>query len=169
MNRQSGKIKIPPYTFVLLLFVMMSMYWIGGGLQGISEQAFELAAKKIPAETTEVRLNDLVPFAWDALYAFGPYEPESAIREMIGVDGGNISEGVSEGQMQIVLVDHQKEKIAANFSGYPEKFGFAIVIPPERWENRAAKITKEENAVFTVTNEDGLVTLIYKQSDAAAP
>lgn len=168
MKKENEKRKIPWYVYVLLLLAVAGAFWMRGSVQGTREKALKREIRKIPAEMTEVRLNDLVPFEWDTVYAFGAYEPESAIHEVIGVEDGRIEEGVSEGQMQIVFVDHQEESVAANFCGYPEKFGFLMEFPEEWWGKRDCMITKEENAVFTVTKEDGLVTLTYKQSDAAA-
>ena len=37
-------------------------------------------------------INDVVPFRWDALYTFGPYESKEEIAEKIGFQSPDIKE-----------------------------------------------------------------------------
>ena len=72
-------------------------------------------------------INDLsqwTPFEWDTLYSFAPYTPKDKIYEVIGYKWDNISETVSEGMNQIVLV--KDDKVVCYLYGYPEniKLGF---------------------------------------------
>ena len=108
MYSQRGKIRIPSYVFILLLAVILGGYLFSGGLAGVNARALEHAVEAIPEESTQVSLNELVPFEWDEVYTFGPYTSKEEIQSIIRLDSDAVKESVSEGMVQLVFVEWGK-------------------------------------------------------------
>ena len=95
-------------------------------------------------------INDLsqwTPFEWDTLYSFAPYTPKDKIYEVIGYKWDNISETVSEGMNQIVLV--KDDKVVCYLYGYPEniKLGFNF----GEYEDSYIKLAAKQKLSFNTT------------------
>ena len=114
MYSQRGKIRIPSYVFILLLAVILGGYLFSGGLAGVNARALEHAVEAIPEESTQVSLNELVPFEWDEVYTFGPYTSKEEIQSIIRLDSDAVKESVSEGMVQLVFVEWGKERVVAS-------------------------------------------------------
>ena len=103
----------------------------------INNQKLEKSVKNITGET--VQLNDLVPFEWDALYTFGPYQSKES----------------NEGMVHLLFVNDNK--VVASILGYASNLGYCIDFTAKNlWE-----ISFTENAQFNVTKTDDITTLTY--------
>ena len=107
-------------------------------------------------EGTSVFLNEVVPFRWDTLYTFGPYESREEIAKKIGFQSPDIKENnVNEGMVHLLFVrDHSVE---ASVLGYGSNLGYMI----DFTSKEDYKITYDENARFTVNKKDGITELSY--------
>ena len=86
----------------------------------------------------------------DRVYTFEPYATREEIAEIIGFDSSSIRETVSEGMVQLLFVkDH---KVTSSVCGYASSLGYAVGF--------FDRVDYEENAVFSVKREDGLVILV---------
>ena len=149
-NRQ-GKIKVPPYVAFIVLAGMLIWYVSGGLTVSHNNAALANAVKAIPEDVSEISLNDIVPFEWGAVYTFEPYTTKSEIMELTGLTAGTIAETTSEGQLQLLFV--------ASVCGDPSSVGYNVSFPQSAWDGKCAKLTPADNAVFTVSHEDGVVVL----------
>ena len=147
MYSQRGKIRIPSYVFILLLAVILGGYLFSGGLAGVNARALEHAVEAIPEESTQVSLNELVPFEWDEVYTFGPYTSKE--------------ESVSEGMVQLVFVEWGKERVVASVCAYPDNLGYDIRIPFNHGDEGYGVLRYEDNAVFSKSTENGVTVLTY--------
>lgn len=161
MYSQRGKIRIPPYVFILLLAVILGGYLFSGGLAGVNARALAHAVEAIPEETTQVSLNELVPFEWDEVYTFDPYTSEEEIKRIIRLDSGAVEESVSEGMVQLVFVEWGKERVVASVCAYPDNLGYDIRIPFNHGDEGYGVLRYEDNAVFSKSTENGVTVLTY--------
>lgn len=103
-----------------------------------------------------VSLNETVPFAWDVLYTFEPYQSRAEIEQIIGFRSNDIQENdVNEGMVHLLFV--KGGKVAASVLGYSGNLGYGIDFAAK--ENR--RIAYAENAQFTATKIDGITMLKY--------
>lgn len=121
--------------------------WRGRQLQ---KNILELAAEGRTACT----LNEVVPFAWDAVYTFEPYTGRAQIEAIVGFSSQLIQESVSEGQVQLLFV--QGGGVAASVCGYPGRLGYRV--------DFSGSIGCADRTEFAVTEEDGIVVLRAKAS-----
>ena len=117
---------------------------IGNPVVFVHNHQLKSAITSISEDTDAITLNEIVPFQWDTVYTFEPYATREEIAEIIGFDSSSIRETVSEGMVQLLFVkDH---KVTSSVCGYAVGF--------------FDRVDYEENAVFSVKREDGLVILV---------
>lgn len=148
MKRKSKVIAI-----ILSLFVIVGIAGylvLGNPVVFMNNQKLEKAMKSIDSET--VRLNDIVPFQWDAVYTFEPYQSKESIEKTIGFKSAAVKENnINEGMVHLLFV--RNNKIVASILGYDSALGYGI--------DFTSKVTFLENAQFSVTRADGITTLDY--------
>lgn len=128
-------------------------YWvIGNPVVFINNQKLKNAVKSIDSET--VQFNDVIPFAWDAVYTFEPYQSKESIENIIGFTSADIKENnINEGMVHLLFVNNSK--VVASVLGYADNLGYRIDFP--------AKVTFAENARFHVTKTPQVTTLAYAE------
>ena len=103
-----------------------------------------------------VCLNEVIPFEWDTLYTFEPYQSKAEIAEIIGFQSNDIKENnVNEGMVHLLFV--KNDKVVASILGYRSNLGYNIDFTSK--ENLT--ITYAENAQFAITKVDGTTILTY--------
>lgn len=114
----------------------------------------------LATEEDIVYLNDVVPFAWDTLYSFGPYTSKEEREAVIGFASDSIQENMfNEGMVDLLFV--KDGKVVASVLGYPENLGYDVELnePIEDCEIEAYRVTAAEDAMFFVERENGIVKL----------
>lgn len=120
----------------------------------INNQKLENEVKSIDREI--VQLNDVVPFEWDILYTFGPYQSKEEIEEIVGFKSADIKENtINEGMVHLLFV--KDDKVVASILGYGSNLGYSI----DFTSKDGLKVTFAENAQFNITKVDGITTLTY--------
>ena len=122
---------------------------IGNPVVFVHNHQLKSAITSISEDTDAITLNEIVPFQWDTVYTFEPYATREKIAEIIGFDSSSIRETVSEGMVQLLFV--KGHKVTASVCGHPSSLGYAVGF--------FDRVDYEENAVFSVKREDGLVLL----------
>ena len=117
---------------------------------------FGKAVQKI--ETGEVTLQEITPFAWDAVYTFAPYTPKQEIEEVIGAKSGKISELVNEGMTQLIFV--KDGKVICGIQGYADRLGYFVSFLKDG--EKQAVINFAEPVVFSVSREHEFAELRIK-------
>lgn len=157
---KTEKFRIPPYVFVLALAVIMGcMLFSSGAAARLYARAVEHAVEAVPADQTEIALNDLIPFEWDEVYSFEPYTTREEIEQIIGLHSGAIGETVSEDMVQYVFVNREKGKVKASICGRPVELGYRFVFPEEKRTGNYCKVTKADQLVFDIGAEKGVTVL----------
>ena len=152
MNRKTKIVAIILSSIVLI--AIAGYLVIGNPIVYINNQKLEKSVKNINGET--VQLNDVVPFEWDALYTFGPYQSKESIEEIVGFKSADIKENnINEGMVHLLFVNDNK--VVASILGYASNLGYCIDFTAKNsWE-----ISFTENAQFNVTKTDDITTLTY--------
>lgn len=148
MKRKS---KIIPIILSSIVLAGIAGYFIiGNPVVFINNQKLKKSIKSIDNGT--VQLNDVIPFYWDTVYTFEPYQSKESIEEIIGFKSFNIKENnINEGMVHLLFVNNNK--VVASILGYDSNLTYRI--------NFASKVTFAENASFNVTKADGITTLDY--------
>lgn len=138
----------------IALIAVMGYLIIGNPFIFINNQKLENEVKSIDREI--VQLNDVVPFEWDTLYTFGPYQSKEEIEEIVGFKSADIKENnINEGMVHLLFVNDNK--VVASILGYASNLGYSIdFTSKDGW-----KVTFAENAQFNITKVDGITTLTY--------
>ena len=149
------KIKVPVFICVCIAAIAIVGYLlIGNPFVFINNQKLKKAVQSLDTET--VQLNDAVPFAWDTLYTFEPYQSKEEIENYIGFKSAAIKENnINEGMVHLLFV--KDDKVVASILGYAANLGYSIDFSLKDEQ----KVSFEENARFNVTNKDGVITLTY--------
>lgn len=134
-----------------VLIALVGFLWYGYYVRETREHTLQESVTSISGG--EVTLNEVVPFAWDAVYSFAPYTPKEEIEAAIGFRSPAIRETYSEGMVQLVFV--RGKRVAAMVCGYPPDLGYDVVFD--------GKITYAENVVFAVSRKEGVVQLTRKE------
>lgn len=101
-----------------------------------------------------ITLNEVIPFDWDVVYTFPPYTSKSEIEQIIGFSSTDIEENyINEGIVHLLFV--KDKKVVLSILGYSENLGYDIDFP--------SKVTFAENALFNVSNSNGIVILTYEK------
>ncbi|WP_125139988.1 hypothetical protein [Clostridium transplantifaecale] len=145
-------------TIIIAAFAAVSL---GGILVGNPIMAYNnhrLKKAVISAAHQEtVALNEIIPFDWDAVYTFSPYADKAEIEKTIGFHSTSVkANNINEGMVHLLFV--KDKKVMASVLGYSDHLGYRIDFP--------SKVTFAENALFHVSNSDGIVTLAYVPSGA---
>ncbi len=102
-------------------------------------------------EEDVVTLNQVVPFGWDAVYTFAPYDSKEEIEDIIGFSSSAVQENwISEGMVHLLFVKDQT--VVASVLGYADKLGYDIVF--------SNKVTREEKAPFRVERKGDITRLV---------
>lgn len=148
MKKRAKVIGLIVVIFILILLLAYAI--IGNPRVFINNRSLKNAIIKVEGET--VLLNDIVPFDWDTMYTFAPYESKESIEATLGFESNSIEvNNINEGMVHLILVDEQK--IVASILGYSENLGYAITF--------SDVITFDENAQFKVEKENGEIILTY--------
>ena len=149
------KMKVVMIILACIAAIAAVGYWmIGNPVIYMNNQRLANSIKSIDGKT--VSLNAVVPFAWDALYTFEPYQSQEEIAEAIGFKSADIKENnVNEGMVHLLFV--KGEEVVASILGYGGNLGYRIDFSSK--EER--KITFDQDAQFNITRVDGVTTLIY--------
>ena len=134
-----------------VLIALVGFLWYGYHVRETQEHALKDSVTSISGG--EVTLNEVVPFAWDAVYTFAPYTSKEEIEAAIGFRSPAIRETYSEGMVQLVFV--KGKRVAAMVCGYLSDLGYDVVF--------GGKITYAENAVFAVSRKEGVVQLTRRE------
>ncbi len=113
-------------------------------------------------ETPGVRLNAVVPFAWEAVYTFDPYLSKAEMAEIIGFKSGALRETVSEGMVSLVFI--RDSAVIASVCGYSDALGYAVYF--NTGDGNFSRLTFADDAVFSVETADGVVRLHHNAGDA---
>lgn len=105
-----------------------------------------------------VALNEIVPFRWDVVYTFDPYQPKEDMEKIIGFKSSALCETVSEGMVQLVFV--KGRSVVASVCGYPDVLGYYIAF--DLGEGYYAKRDFKDQAVFDVEKFENVVRLSCK-------
>ena len=130
-----------------VLLIALAYLFIGNPVVAINNSKLKASITSISSERVE--LNDVAPFAWDAVYTFQPYADRSEIEETIGFKSNSIQETVSEGMVQLLFV--KGERVVASVCGHAGALGYRIEFPD--------RIVAGEHAGFDVKTEDAIVVL----------
>ncbi|MFV0315172.1 MAG: hypothetical protein ACK5I7_08735 [Anaerotignum sp.] len=116
----------------------------------MNNQKLESSMKSIHSET--VKLNEVIPFEWDSLYTFKPYESRENIEEVIGFKSAYIEENnINEGMVYLLFV--KDEKVICNVVGYSQDLGYDI--------DFVSEVAFAEDAEFDVIKTEDVTTLTY--------
>lgn len=109
----------------------------------------QLRSAILKLDAQETTLEALVPFEWDAAYAFDPYTPRGQIEEIIGFQSAAIRETASEGMVQLLFT--KGKRVTASVCGYAQDLGYRADI--------GGVVRCGENAPLAVENSGGIVSL----------
>lgn len=138
----------------IILIAVIGYFMISNPFVSFNNHKLETSVKSIDNET--VSLNDVVPFEWDTLYTFEPYQSKEEIEETIGFKSASIKENnINEGMVHLLFV--KSDKVVASILGYADNLGYNIDFTSKEGSN----VTFAEDAQFNVTRVDGITTLTY--------
>lgn len=145
------KTKVTTFILVCVAIITVLGYLIiGNPAVLINNKKLESSVKSISSET--VKINDIIPFEWDTVYTFTPYESKESIEEIVGFKSNDIKENnINEGMVHLLFV--KDKKVVASILGYGENLGYSI--------DFTSKITFAENAQFNVTKTEDITVLTY--------
>lgn len=122
----------------------------------------------IANETKQVYINDIVPFKWTKVYEFAPYISVKEQERIIGFKSSRLSESVNEGMLNLVFVND--EEAVSIITGYSEYFGYNIKLSDQEYiDGIYTMLSYEQNARFTIEQDNGIVRLSYTPADDAEP
>lgn len=116
-------------AILMLVLCLIAVVWIFN--PAVAMRNWELRQSVLSLEAGEtVKLNDVVPFEWDAVYTFHPYTSQQEIEGIIGFSSRAIKETVSEGMVQLLFV--REKKVVASVCGYASQLGYSIEL--KKWD-----------------------------------
>ena len=115
----------------------------------------KLQHKLRSVDTESVKLKDVIPFEWDVVYTFPPYsDNKEDIEKIIGFKSRHIRvNNINEGMVHLLFV--KNKEVVASVLGYSSNLGYSIQFPSE--------ITFKQDAIFDVTNTNGIISLSYNK------
>ncbi|MDE5596742.1 MAG: hypothetical protein K2J04_02805, partial [Lachnospiraceae bacterium] len=139
----------------IVLIVIMGYLMIGNPFIFINNQKLKKSISSLD-DSKIVSLNEVIPFEWDSLYTFEPYQSKAEIAEIIGFQSNDIKENnINEGMVHLLFV--KNDKIVASILSYSSNLGYNI-----DFSSKAnLKVTHTENAQFYTTKDDGITILTY--------
>ena len=137
--------------FLWIVLVLLVTALILGRHPVMRWNSSRLKAAVQAAEGDTVTLNEVVPFGWDTVYTFAPYESKAEIEETIGFSSSAIQENwINEGMVHLLFVKDQN--VVASVLGYPEELGYSI--------DFNGQVTRAEEALFRVERKGDVTRLI---------
>jgi len=119
----------------IILLAMAGYIVIDNPVIFINNNKLEHSIKSIDVEV--IKLNEVVPFDWDAVYTFEPYASKESIEKIVGFKSADIKENyINEGMVHLLFV--KDKKVVTSILGYSENLGYRI--------DFSTKITFAENA-----------------------
>ena len=154
------KTKIGIFRFIAILLAGIAFYLLlGNPAIWYKNQKLKQSLTALEDHTT-VSLNAVVPFSWDTLYAFGPYQSREEIEEIIGFHSSAIKENmINEGMVHLLFV--KDKHVAASILGYADSLGYQI----DFTKKSSPTITWGEDARFSVSKAEGITSLIWLDPD----
>lgn len=131
----------------VIVLLVIGYFIIGNPI--IAYNNYRLKHRIHQVSKTEVTLNEIVPFEWDAVYTFAPYTTRSEIEEIIGFKSNAIQETVSEGMVQLLFV--KGSSVSGSVCGYAENLGYRIDFSDE--------VKFEDHTPFDVRTQGDVVYL----------
>lgn len=140
----------------IVLIVVMGYLMIGNPFVFINNQKLKKSIGSLD-DNKIVSLNEVIPFEWDFLYTFEPYQSKEEIAEIIGFQSNDIKENnINEGMVHLLFV--KNHKVVASILSYSSNLGYNIDFSSK--EN--LKVSHAENTQFFVTKDDGITYLIFQ-------
>ena len=136
---------------VILALVIVRYFFVGNPIIAVHNNQLKKAVTSIKDSQT-VTLNEVVPFEWDTVYTFAPYETKENIEKTIGAKSSSIKETVSEEMVSLVFV--KDNKVTASVFAYPSNLGYKISFDDF--------VSYEDNKIFAVENSIDQETNIIK-------
>ena len=134
----------------IVLILGVAYLFIGNPLVFMNNH--KLANSVTAIETETVSLSEVIPFDWDVVYTFEPYQSKESIEEIVGFTSSDIeANNINEGMVHVLFV--KGNRVTASVLGYSNNLGYEISLSPEM------KITYSENAQFRVAKSNGITTL----------
>lgn len=150
MDRKKKFVRIIVGLIIIIAGIMYLT--IGNPRVFINNHKLGAAIKEIQSDS--VKINEVIPFKWDAVYTFGPYTSKEDIESVIGFRSPDIKENnISEGMVHLTFV--KDKKVVASVLGYDSNLGYRI--------DFTSKVAYDDNAIFNVTRADGITSLILVQ------
>lgn len=141
--------KIAGMAILLLLLAVLGYAFLGSPAEWYRRRALRQAMAEV--EDGEVTLNEIIPFAWDSVYSFGPYTTQEQMEEIMGISARRLEESPSEGMVQLVFV--KNGHMVCNVCGYISREGYAFLW----WSGR---LDFEDETVFQAKRDgDGILWL----------
>ena len=135
---------------IIVLLAMVGYFVVGNPTVFMNNQKLDNSLNSITGDT--VKLNEVVPFEWDAVYTFESYISKGDMEKIIGFQSSGLEENhISEGMVHLVFVDD--EKVVSSKLGYSSDLGYSLDFD--------SKVVFSENAEFKVVISDGVVKLTH--------
>jgi len=145
-------------TIVLLGIIGILFLIVKKDLWEKNEDLLKEEIVSIPQSVETINLKEVTPFEWDKVYSFSPYTPKDTIYETVGYKWDRIQETVNEDMNQIVFM--KDGKVVCYIYGYPANIGYGITLSGETLSESAAVLQVEDDLIFQVEREEGVVYLI---------
>lgn len=144
-------------AIICLCFVIVAVNLVKKELWEVNATSFAKELRELKETSQQVRLTDVTPFEWDALYTFAPYSTMEFIYETVGYKWDRISTTVDEGMNQVVFM--KDGKVVCYVYGYPTNIGFGIHFDTQGYEDGVRVISVNDDIEFEVSSSDGVVYL----------
>ncbi len=144
------------YFALIIVLLFTGIHLIGDPVVSINNRRLARAIRAI--EEDEVHLNAVIPFPWDVLYTFSPYQSKAEIERRIGFSSPSIqANNINEGMVHLIFT--HENKVTACILGYADSLGYDIDIT----QADAMKVTFDENASFFAERRNDMIRLYYRQ------
>ena len=132
-------------TILIVLFVLVSsVYYLLFGSPLVDWRTEKLVEATNNINTETITLEELVPFAWDAVYVFEPYEAEENIAKTLGFYSVEIHESWNDSDNWYYFV--KGNRIVAN----PENSLLGISLPNNGEGSSIGSLHYGDNVLFEV-------------------
>lgn len=148
------------HSIVLVLLMVLGGLYLHFGAPYIYLNNSKLKTTITSLDCDSTVLEDIVPFEWTMVYTFGPYTSKDCMKRIVGAQSPALRESISEGMIDVVFTD--RRRVVASVCAYPENLGYDLKISGEKAMYPGGGCTYleyDDQAVFKVTKEDGLVRL----------
>ena len=112
-------------TAVLVLALLCGVVYAVFGNPAVRWHNFRLHRAVSAVQGDTVTLEELVPFAWDAVYTFAPYTTKEEIEAVVGFSSRELRPNwINEGMVHLIFT--RKNHVAACILAYPQGLGWNI-------------------------------------------